>query len=145
MKKIFKFLARLFRNLKALAQKYVTPSVQVVEAIKQAVDSPVMPVITAIIPGNLDNTIVEKLKKELPRVLQILRISDECLKLTTAQDILLCAITKLREYNPEARAAQYHSIAALLSVTLSDGKITWREAIHLAEEIYQQRNGNNEN
>lgn len=138
MRKIFKFLARLFRSLKALALKYVAPSVQVVQALKEAVESPVAPLITSLIPGNIDDKIVARLRIELPRILQILRISDECLKLEQPQEILLCAITKLREYNPEARAAQYHSIAALLSVSLSDKKITWREAVHLAEEIFQQ-------
>lgn len=138
MKKIFSFLKRLFRSLKALAQKFVTPSVLVVEALKKAVDSPVMPIITAIIPGNLDNKIVDGLKKHLPRVLQLLRISDECLKLEAADEIILCAIKKLKEYDPEARAAQYHSIAAMLSVYLSDKKLSWREAIHLSEEIFQQ-------
>ena len=197
MKKIFSFLKRLFRNLKTLAQKFVTPSVLVVEAlknavespvtpiitalipgnvdnkiveglkkhlprvlqllriseeclkleaadeilkcaIKKAVESPVMPIVTAIIPGNLDNKIVDGLKKHLPRVLQILRISDECLKLEAADEIIFCAIKKLKEYEPEARAAQYHSIAAMLSVYLSDKKLSWREAVHLSEEIFQQ-------
>ena len=138
MKKIFSFLKRLFRNLKTLAQKFVTPSVLVVDAIKKAVESPVMPIVTAIIPGNLDNKIVDGLKKHLPRVLQILRISDECLKLEAADEIIFCAIKKLKEYEPEARAAQYHSIAAMLSVYLSDKKLSWREAVHLSEEIFQQ-------
>lgn len=136
MKKIFAFLKNLFRNLKALAEKFVKPSVIVVENLKKAVESPLAPVITAIIPGTWDDKIVEKLKQHLPRILQILKISEECLKLTKAEDIILCAINKLKEYSPEARSANYHSIAALLSVALSDKKITWREAIHLSEEIY---------
>lgn len=138
MRKIFSFLKNLFRNLKALAEKFVKPSVVIVENIKTAVESPVAPIITAIIPGTWDDRIVAKLRQHLPRILQILKISDECLKLTKAEDIILCAVNKLREYEPEARAANYHTIAALLSVSLSDKKITWREAVHLSEEIYQQ-------
>ncbi len=138
MKKFFDFIKKLFRNLKALVVKFVTPSVVIVENIKRAVDSPLTPIITAIIPGTWDDKIVAAAKVHLPRILQILKISDECLKLTKFEDIVLCAINKLKEYTPEARAANYHSIAALLSVALSDGKITWREAIHLAEETYQE-------
>lgn len=138
MKKIFSFLKNLFRSLRLLAQKFVAPSVATVEAIKKAVDSPVMPIITAIIPGHWDNKIVDGLRKHLPTVLKILRISDECLKLEAADEIIICAIKKLKDYEPDARAAQYHSIAALLSVYLSDKKITWREAVHLSEEIFQQ-------
>ena len=75
MKKIINFLKRLFRNLRALAQKYVTPSVAVVEALKKAVESPVTTVIVNIIPGHLDNEIIIKLKKVLPEVLKVLKIS----------------------------------------------------------------------
>lgn len=138
MKKIWLFLKNLFSKTKQLARKFVTPSVMLVENLKNFIESPVTPVITAIIPGNLDNKIAEKLEKALPQILQALRISDECIQLEKPQEIFECALRKLKEYNPEAKAAQFHSIAALLSVTLSDGKISWREAIHLTEEIYQQ-------
>lgn len=142
MKKIFAFLKNLFRSLKSLAEKFVKPSVIVVENIKLLVESPLAPIVTSLIPGTWDDKIVAKLKQHLPRILQILKISEECLKLTKFEDIVLCAINKLKEYTPEARAANYHSIAALLSVSLADGKITWREAVHLSEEIYQQLNEN---
>jgi len=138
MKKIFAFLKNLFRNLKALAEKFVKPSVLVVENLKLLVESPLAPVITGLIPGTWDDKIVAKLRQHLPRILQVLKISEECLKLTKFEDIVLCAITKLKEYDPEARAANYHNIATMLSVALSDRKISWREAIHLSEEIYQQ-------
>lgn len=138
MRKIWLFLKNLFSKTKQLARKFVTPSVMLVENLKNFIESPAIPVITAIIPGNLDNKIAEKLEKALPQILQVLRISDECIQLEKPQEILECSLKKLKEYSPEAKAAQFHSIAALLSVSLSDGKISWREAIHLTEEIYQE-------
>lgn len=138
MKKIFSFLSKLFRNLKGLIEKWVRPAVTVVAAIKKAVESPVTPVITAIIPGTWDDMLVQKLRLHLPRILKILKISEECIKLEAADEIILCAIKKLKEYEPEARAANYHNIAAMLSVALADRKISWREAVHLSEEIYQE-------
>lgn len=137
MKKIINFLKRLFRNLKALAVKYVSPSVAVVEALKKAVESPVTSVIVNIIPGHLDNDIILKLKEVLPKVLRILKISDECLKLESLDEIVNCVVTKLKTYTPEGQAAQYHSLASLLSVYLSDKKISWKEAVHLAEHTFQ--------
>ena len=124
--------------MKVLAQKFVTPSILVVEALKKAVESNTATLLTALIPGNIDDTIVLKLRQTLPKVLQILRISDECLKLEAPDEIIFCAIKKLKEYTPEGKAATFHSIAALLSVYISDKKISWREAIHLSEEIFQQ-------
>lgn len=123
--------------MKALSEKYIVPSVAVVEAIKKALDSPAAAVITALIPGHLDDQIAARIRTVLPGVLQALRISDQCLQLEDPALVIACAIENLKKYQGDARAAQLHSIAVLLSVTLSDGKITWREAIHLAEEIYQ--------
>lgn len=145
MKKIINFLKRLFGRLKHLAQQFVTPSIQVVETLKRFVDSPAAPIITAIIPSNLDNKIHLALKRNLPKVIQILRISDECLKLTNADEIILCAITKLKEYEPEGRAAAYHSIAAMLAHFASDKKISWSEAVQLSEMMYLEKHKNDGN
>lgn len=139
MKKIFAFIRRLFMGLRRVAQSVVKPSIEVVELLKKAVESPAAPIITAIIPGTWDNRLAAKLRQHLPRVLQILRVSDECLKLEAADEIIQCAVKKLREYEPQGQAATYHNIAALLSYYMADGKLTWREAVHLSEEVYQQK------
>lgn len=139
MKKILAFIRRLFSGLRRIAQRVVKPSVEVVELLKKAVESPAAPIITAIIPGTWDDKLARQLRLHLPRVLQILRVSDECLKLETADEIVACAVRKLREYQPDGQAATYHNIAALLSYYMADGKLTWREAVHLSEEIYQQK------
>ena len=136
---LFRWIAQLFGRMKKLAEKFITPSVIVVEAINKAVNSGGMALINALIPGQWDDILIAKIKTYLPQVLQTLRISDECLKLENPDEIISCAIKKLREYNPEGQAAAYHNIAALLAVHISDKKISWREALHLAEEIYQQR------
>lgn len=125
--------------MKALSEKYIVPSVTVVEAIKRAIDSPAVDILTQIIPGTLDDRIAARIRAVLPGVLQSLRISDQCLQLEDPALVVACAIENLKKYEGDARSAQLHSIAALLSITLADGKITWREAIHLAEEIYQSR------
>lgn len=136
---LFRWLDALFNKVKKLAIKFVTPSVEIVEAIDRAVNSSVTPLITALIPGHWDDIIVAKVKTALPQVLKVLKISEECLKLEAADEIIACAIKNLKTYDKDGRAANYHNIAALLSVYISDHKITWREAVHLAEEIYQKR------
>jgi len=139
MKKFFNFLRNLFRNLKSLAQKFVSPSVEIVENIKRLVDSPLTDILTGLIPGTLDDHIKNKLRQKLPEVLKILRISDECLKLQAADEIILCAIRNLKSYTPDGRAAAYHSIAAMLAHYASDKKITWSEAVHLSELIFKEK------
>lgn len=136
---LFRWIDNLFNSLKKLARKFVIPSVEIVEGISRAVNSPVTPLLTALIPGHWDDALVQKVKATLPGILKVLKISNECLQLDNPEEVIQCAIKNLRDYTDEARSANYHNIASMLSVALSDGKISWREAVHLAEEIYQKR------
>lgn len=139
MKKFFDFLKRLFRNLKALADKWVGPAVDTVENIKRIVNSPLVDLATGIIPGTLDDNIVRVLREKLPEVLTVLNIGQKCLEKQTFEAIVLCAINEIRALAPNGRAAAYHSIAAMLAHYASDKKITWSEAVHLAELVFAER------
>lgn len=140
MKKILRFLGRIFRSLKALTEKWVHPAVDTVENIKRLVDSPIVDIATGIIPGDLDNRIITVLRAKLPEVLQVLQLSEKCLSLQKFDEIVLCAVDELKKRNPDGRAAAYHSIAAMLAHYASDGKITWSEAVMLAEMVFKQKN-----
>lgn len=136
---LFRWIDNLFSSLKKLANKFIVPSVEFVEAISRAVDSPAVPLLTALIPGHWDEFLIQKVKAVLPGILQTLKISNDCLQLENPEEVIQCAIKNLKTYTDDGRAANYHNIAAMLSVALSDKKLTWREAVHLAEEIYQKR------
>ena len=136
MKKIIEFIKRLFKSFKNLVNKFVEPSILVVEALKKAVESPVTSIIVNIIPGNLDNEIILKLKKFLPEVLKVLKISDECIKYESLDEIVSCVVSKLKTYTEDGRAVQYHNIASLLSVSPLDKKISCKEAVHLAQYTF---------
>lgn len=140
MKKLINFLKNLFSKFRAYVSRYVLPSVQVVEQIKAFLDSPAIPILETVIPGKLDDAIITKIQTYLPKVLTVLQIAQDCVTPDATPDsIIQCVVKKLAAMNPDARAAQYHSIASLLTVYLSDGKITWSEAIHLVEMVYQDQ------
>ena len=75
----------------------------------------------------------------MPEVLKVLKISDECIKYESLDEIVSCVVSKLKTYTEDGRAVQYHNIASLLSVYLSDKKISWKEAVHLAEYTFQNK------
>jgi hypothetical protein len=135
--KFFAWIKRMFRSLKALGQKFVTPSITIVEGLKKFVEGPLAPILTIIIPGTLDDRIVQKAKEYLPKILKSLRIADECLSLEKPEDIVACAVKNLKKYEPDALDATYHSVAAMLAVYLSDKKLSWSEAVSLTEYIYK--------
>lgn len=136
MKKIIQYLKKLLNKTRFYAQLYVHPSVQVVETLKTFFDSPAVPILTAIIPGQIDDAIASRMRTYLPLVLKVLGYADECINSKSNDIILQCAISKLRLLHPDAQAAACHNIAALLSKYLADGKLTWRECVHIAEEIF---------
>jgi hypothetical protein len=138
MKKILLFLKKLFARSKYFIHVAVKPSVATVNLLKAFVDSPLAPVITALIPGEIDNMIADKLRRHLPEALKVLGFADECINAGSNDLIVQCAIAKLRLYNPTQQAAAWHNIASVLSQYLSDDKLTWSEAVHLAEMVYNE-------
>lgn len=137
MKKFILFLKNLISKTKALSLKFVKPSIAVVELLKAAIDSPLTPIVTALIPGGLDDLIATRLKISLPIVLQTLGYIEDSAGLTN-DEIVQRALAKIKLFNNEQKDAAYHNISSLLSTYLSDGKLTWSEAIHLAEVTYRQ-------
>lgn len=133
IKKISQFLKNLFSKAKWLVSSAVEPSVLTVEQIKKAVNSPIVDIATTVIPGTLDNKIVSKIRALLPKVLIALNYIKE-------GEVVAGAIQKIAEMSPDGRKAAFHNIATLLSVYLSDGKLTWTEAVHLSEMVYKESN-----
>lgn len=141
MKKIFNFLKKLFARTKFYVEKYVHPSVEVVQALKSFIDSPAVPIITALIPGNVDDVIASQIRILLPEVLKVLGYADQCINAKGGDTIVQCALSKIRLMKDDGKEAAWHNIASLLSKYLADGKLTWREALHLAEEVFQEKYG----
>ncbi len=139
MKKIISFLKKLWSRSKFYIDKYVHPSVLTVEAIKAVLDSPAVPLLMAIIPGQIDDLIIMNIRRYLPDVLKVLGYADDCLHAGDGDAIFQCAIKKIKLSNDTQKDAAYHNIATLLSVYLSDGKLSWREAIHLSEMVLHEK------
>jgi hypothetical protein len=145
MKKVWLKLnfAALMAGVRIVVSKYVTPSIEVVQALKNAVNSPVIPVLTALIPGNVDDVIAAHMKKVLPHLLTALQAGQECGTKQTNDEILQCVILHLKKLknagNNAALDAFYLNLASLLSQQLSDGKIDWSEAVILVQYVYNEK------
>lgn len=142
-KKIWKgisvFFNRVFARARHIAEKVIPVGIEVVEKMKLLMDSPIPPLLTALIPGQVDDAIAEKIKAVLPQILLQLKIADECSKKATNDEIIQCAIAHLKQYHPGARKAYYLTIASMLSEALADGKLTWSEIVLLTQYTYDNR------
>lgn len=140
-KKIWGFVKSLFTS-KAV-QKAVKVGIDVVELIKNYVESPLAPVFTALIPGGIDDVIVHQLRYYLPKVLAEFKIADEALRQKGPDAIIQVALQHLKNLTPDERNKKYLHIAAMLSHALSktsDGgtTLTYEEIKEIVAYTYEK-------
>lgn len=135
--RITMFVTLLFDKTFAFLAKNSMVAVTVTDMLKRAVESPVADVITALIPGDVDDRIVSSLRANLPRVLfkmaLIHRISTES---STNSEAIGGILAYLQEVHPDTKASFWIRFAAELNVALADGKITLAEGIYLSQMAY---------
>lgn len=133
------FFSKVFSGAIAHVNKYVKPSIEAVQLLKSFTESPVLPLLNALIPSQLDDVITAKLKEALPKILAGLELADKCAKQPSNDEIIQCVIAQLKTFSPDVRKQYWLSVASRLSMYLSDGKLTWAEAIMLVQYTYQER------
>lgn len=129
------YFNQLWVKAKAFLNKEIPIAVAVVEQLKKFVDSPILPVLTDLIPGEVDDVIAAKIKQCLPVILVELKIAGECANLSTNDAIIQCALNHLKSLEPLARRGKYLDIASTLSEVLADGKLTWPEIVLLVQSL----------
>jgi hypothetical protein len=142
-KRIFSGIGKYFRDAfgkaRKVAQDVIPVGIEVVEKIKMVMDSPLAPLLTALIPGQVDDLVAAKIKEYLPAILIQLKIADECSKKKSNDEVIQCALAHLREYHPNARKAYFLNIASMLSAALADGKLKWAEIVMITQYTYENR------
>lgn len=143
MKKIWNSIRTFFKSFfdksKVYIEKYVEPSIRVVEEIKKILDGKELKFILELIPGDLDNSTAAKINQLLPQILLYLRLANECTNLDSNEKIVHCAIEALRRSDKDGQKAFYLNIASMLATYLSDGKLQWSEAVILAQYTYEEK------
>ena len=129
----------LFNNFPASLQSAVHIGVTVTENIKLFVDSPLADVLTAIIPGELDDTLKAVLRKELPVILVNLKLAENCGSITDPQLITKCAVQTLQNLDSVIKSVFLHNLSVMISQLAADGKLTWSEGVCIAEWYYKQK------
>lgn len=141
LQKIGAGIKKLFKGLGKEAKEAIHIGVVVVDKIKAAIDSPVADVLTAIIPGDIDDKIKDKLREFLPKILANMRLADSCGQLTDPLAITQCAIQTLKSIGDDfiaegARKNFYDSIAVLVAQVVADGKLDWNDGKYILKWYY---------
>lgn len=145
IQKILDFVSRIWDNLNDKTKKVVPMAINFVEAIKAAMDSEVDDVVLFIIkkaiPGEADDILIDKAKKFIeewiPKVMINLELVNEIAGIEDKNEQLKAVLAKFKLSSDEQKNIIYHGFASLAIEKLSDGKITWSEAVQLSEYYFK--------
>lgn len=139
--KIWLSIENFFSGIMPELKTAVHVGVQVTEAIKtfdtnnpEAAD-----ILTALIPGSLDDTIKAKIREELPKVVVELKLVDATLGLTDPNAIMLAAVRFIQQLDGDYSNAFLHDISIIVSKVAADGKLTWSDAVYLLQWYYDHK------
>jgi hypothetical protein len=137
LSKIWGEVKGLFNNISPELKTAIHIGVIITENIKAFVDSPAADILTAVIPGELDDELKTRLRTKLPEILTELKLADSCAGLTDPASITVCAIKALQGLNGDVNSAFLHSLSILVAQVAADGKLSWSDGVYLLEWYYQ--------
>jgi len=135
--KIWAEVQSLFNGFPDELKTAIHIGVVITEGIKTFVDSPAADVLTAIIPGDLNDDLKNLLRAKLPGILTELKLSDSCGSLTDPAEITACAVKVLQGLAGDISSSFLHSLSILVAQVTADGKLTWSDGVYLLEWYYQ--------
>ena len=105
-------------------------------------------IISKAIKGNADDLVIkairEQLRKRLPEVLEIMRLSMNIAKVDD-KNLQVKMILDAINMSPDAvKNAHYHTFCSMLLEKISDGKLTWGESVIIAQYYYDNLYKKNE-
>jgi len=127
----------LFENFPDDMRAAIHAGVLVTENIKNFVDSPAADVLTAIIPGYLDDDIKNLLTAKLPEILTKLKLTDSCSGITDPGQITACAIKVLQGLDGDLKSSFLHNLSIFVAQVAAKGSLNWSESVSIVEWYYQ--------
>jgi hypothetical protein len=129
-------ISKMFHKLEKETKELLPAVVKVVNEIKKVIDGPIADVITAIIPGELDDKLKDKLRAILPGVILKLNIIAAVNDLQDENEKLQAILAAINLSADETKNIYYHGLGALILEELSDGQFTWSDATAALEYYY---------
>lgn len=141
IKSIWTFLSGLFNRLNPALKKAINIGVAVTDAIKNfdEKNSYVGDIITALIPGDVDDRIKVLLRANLPKIVIELKLVQATQGLTDPNEIMLAATKVIQQLSGDYRSAFLNSLAIITAQVAADGKLDWNDAAYLLKWYYDNK------
>ena len=144
LRKFWKGIKRAFYKLRAKTRHIVPIAIKIVDGFKKVMDSPVdnfvLAIITNSIPGDADDILVKKVtefvEREIPGLLLKLRLINSIAGIEDPNEQLRAIMAEFKPMDKETKKYYLHAIATKAIEFLSDGKLSWSEAVILSEMEY---------
>lgn len=94
--------------------EYATAALNITNAIKRALESPLVDVLESIIPGDADTILKNKILQALETGIHALSIVQTCQQQATVEAKLLCFVTELRKTSPALQEAVLQKLQSIL-------------------------------
>ena len=134
-----KFITKLWERIKALylslkpeTKRAIHIAIEVTTRLNNFVNSTEADILTAIIPGNADDRVKEKLRIILPKLLQELGLANELL--SDSNGVMFDGIKAISKLKDDAKSGFLHIIAVMIARKLND--IKWSDAVATIEYKY---------
>lgn len=137
LSKIWNEIKALFDGIPAELKTAIHIGVEVAENVKTFVDSPAADILTAIIPGNIDDEVKSWLRAKLPPILTELKLADSCGQLTDPGDITKCAVRVLQGLDKNIQNAFLHNLSILIAQVAADGQLSWSDGVYILQWYYE--------
>jgi len=105
----------LFDNFPLSLKSAVHTGVLITENIKEFIDSPLVDILTAIIPGNIDDKIKQALRAGIPMILTSLKLTENCADCTDPQEITKCGVKVIQDLNGDLKSAVLHNLSVMIT------------------------------
>ena len=145
LKRVWKGIEKAFKKLDATSQKLVPIAIDITSAVKQIIEKgtytgKMVDVLTAMIPGTLDDRAISLGRLHLPKLLIKLTLVDQINQQGSLEDKCKWAIARVKLFDDDQKELFYDGLAKKLLQYLSDGKLEWAEVGYLVKWYYDNNN-----
>lgn len=145
LQKIWNAIRLVFNKADEGTKRLVPIAINVVQGLKSVMDSPVddilLSIIKAAIPGDADDILIDRItvvvREYLPKVLLDLKMVESIANIEDQNEQLKAILEQFKLSSDETKNIFYHGMSCLILEKLSDGELSWSDAIAISEYYYQ--------
>lgn len=116
IQKVFAFVMTMWHKGKKFLNEHIAPSMDLVEKIKQVVNSPEADLVTKLFPGTWDDMALAWVRSVLPTAATLTGIIATCAPIEEPAAFIKCLSDEIKKLPESERPGKYRDLASYLSL-----------------------------